>query len=838
MLDKQPQWIWNGDAPDDQHVWGWARRSFDLDSPGGMALEISADLRYMLWVNGRRIGFGPPKFHAATPTIDRYEISDLAQEKNNVIVVLVYSLGDYKISSVMPKRGGLWVRLTAGVTQIVSDSSWKMRRDPGYWQETASRGSSQPPCEIYDARLGLDHPETADYDDAAWPYAREIGTPPDMQMEVRDIPFMAAEEFAPDRAIEWGMADFTEAYTDIPFDRLAPLITQAKISPDRDSRISPTSYAAHLMALDASGLKSSQVLYVLFDMGRLWTGYPVLTIRGTPGTVVDIIYSEDLLSHRPRPAKNPFLPYLDRVILGSGVLSHRITWPKCARYIQLNVHGGDVVIGHLALERSTYPVQWAGFFASDRPALNQAWEISTHTVQLDMEDSYMDTPWRERGSWLGDDRIKCGAAYAVFGDYALARRFLLQIARGQRPDGTLASKYPANMTSHITTWTLSFSLSVFDYCRASGDWEFGREMLPVVKGVVGWLDSCMTGNGVYEAPPVKLTHHEGTYNFIDWAPVDMRGANTAWNAFAYESLRCSAALSARLGESDFATVTSMKAESLKAAFQRVFWNEAQGVFANGLFEGKLLSRWGCQENFLALLFELATPKQTDAIRRQLEKEDTDNVFIVNEDDYDVVIPESGKIPTVALALSCYRWPDEKMVPLGTPYFAHYMLQVLIEAGRANSAQDFIEKRWGEFSRQGATSVWEVWDMKQSLSHGWSCSPVALAAHYFLGLHQLPFPQENFRILPVAGRLHSARGRVMTRFGPVQIEWNISPDWTLEIDLPAGAEFQVGVPVREGCLLKVDGKAAESTQRLTHCLEDFDTVVLSCGKHLLRHILKQ
>lgn len=50
-------------------------------------------------------------------------------------------------------------------------------------------------------------------------------------------------------------------------------------------------------------------------------------------------------------------------------------------------------------------------------------------------------------------------------------------------------------------------------------------------------------------------------------------------------------------------------------------------------------------------------------------------------------------PTVSLARSRYRWPDDHMVPLGTAYFAGYMLEALCQCGLFAEAQSFIEHCW-------------------------------------------------------------------------------------------------------------------------------------------------
>jgi len=95
------------------------------------------------------------------------------------------------------------------------------------------------------------------------------------------------------------------------------------------------------------------------------------------------------------------------------------------------------------------------------------------------------------------------------------------------------------------------------------------------------------------------------------------------------------------------------------------------------------------------------------------------------EDYDIIIPEAGEGNWgVAIALNRYRWDDDKMVPLGTPYFAGFALEAMHELGMINESLDFIRLRWGDFSRQGATTVWEVWNRENG-----SLSTVGLARQH-------------------------------------------------------------------------------------------------------------
>lgn len=819
------KWIWCGDTADYEHCWAWARKTFDWDGRSPATLGISADLRYLAWLNGKRLGFGPPKFHQDTPTADIYDLTKNLRPGPNLLAVQVYSLGPAPISSCMPRRGALWVELQLGSDHILSDATWKMRSDPGYMRDTARRGEMQPPSEHYDARFSLGSPEREDFADSEWPFARELSDPLPTFLEKRDIPFMTVHPHEPDRMIECGVAEFPKAYASITPAERAGFLAHATTLPDRGDKIRIRQESS--VEMDARDLGMNQSLYALFDLGRIWTGYPLIHLEGCPGTIVDLSYSEDLMNHRICPDKS--LPYHDRIVLGGTKLEHRITWPKCARYLQINVHGGRTSLSHLAWERSTYPVQRQGFFSCDDPVLNQAVEISLHTVQLCMEDSYMDTPWRERGSWLGDDLLKARIASTFFEDHALAKRFLLHHARGQRETGMFQGKYPGNVTSDVSTWSLRFAPSLLEYCAESGDWKFGEELWPALERLWQWLESLQTPAGLFQAPSVHVDAHTNRYNFIDWAPIEMRGANAAWNAFAHACLRAIGDIARQIGRKSEVEKMTAFATAHRRSFQRNFWDDRRGVFVNGLVEGALTERWGCHENYLAILYGLSDDRQTARILERLRREDFLAIFSAQEADYDEEPPNVGKIPTVSLALSKYRWPDSRMVPIGTPYFAGFMLDALCDLGLVREALDFIEQHWGKFSRQGATTVWETWNSEQSLSHGWSAAPALLAARVLLGVQRAGVSGNTCHILPHVEDHQTLRGRVATRAGIVQVDWK---DRVLTVDIPPGLKFFAGLPLPDKTTLWLDGSPAEKTLLLRRNGRTYTAVPVTPGRHQL------
>jgi len=821
------RWIWSNDDPSALNAWVYARRSFEVRQPEGAFLDITADLRYFVWINGEPVGFGPPKFHAATPTVDRYPIASFLAPGQNTVTVLIYSYGaDGRLSSVMPRRGALRASLSCDGGKIVTDGSWKVCRERAYAADTVRRGEHQPPAEVFDARLSLGEPWRPGYDDARWPAAVVLPElQPDATFEPRDIPLFGWQAHAPDRCIATGLAAFERC----DIEKLAAAIAHAPRTPDYQGRVRRESP----FVLDASGLQDGEGCYALWDFGRIWAGYPVIEVTGTPGTVLDLSYAEHLQKGAVDPTKHG-LHYMDRIILrGDGRLTHRITWPKCCRYLQVDVHGGRAEIAALALQRSTYPVEWRGSFACSDPVLDQAWQICAHTVQLDMEDGYMDTPWRERGSWLGDDVPKFVANAYAFGDTALMRRFLRQHARGQLPTGAMRSKYPGSKSSHISTWSLTYPVSVREYVRHSGDRSLAIELWPTIQRILAWLESYRLADGVYGNLPLEVTAETNIYNFIDWAPVDTRGANAAWNAHAYNCLNAAAFVAELAGDPTTAKTCRERSASLRASFQKLFWDERRGVFINGWHDGQPLPRWGCQENYLAVLFGLATDRQRESILRRLQAEDLASYFVPDPKDYDQVIDGHDGNHMVAIALNRYRWPADKMVPFGTPYFAGFALQALGELGLMREALDLIRQRWGEFSRQGGTTIWETWDQETgSLSHGWGCAPVFVLGQYVLGVVPGDAPSADYFILPQRGDLAWARGRIPMPKGLIDVAWQFDGRWQLDVTLPPNCTACVGLPISPGEHLLDDREPVKATRCIERYGANYQAVLLRSGTHRL------
>ncbi len=200
------QWVFiEGDvAP--QNYYLAARKTFELDSvpeaASACALHISADSRYVLYVNGQRVGRGPNRCWPFDQQYDSHEVAHLLHEGTNVIAVLVHTIG-ISTFQYMPGRGGLIVRFEAdGETLAQSDASWRVTRHTG-WRANVPRAALQMGwAEQFDAREDIEGWTCVEFDDAAWQSAVEIGpagTEPWTGMSAREIPFLTEDPVYPAR---------------------------------------------------------------------------------------------------------------------------------------------------------------------------------------------------------------------------------------------------------------------------------------------------------------------------------------------------------------------------------------------------------------------------------------------------------------------------------------------------------------------------------------------------------------------------------------------------------------------------------------------------------------
>src|SRR4051794_34538480 len=148
------------------------RTTFDVSEvPSQCPARLTADSRYVLWVNGREVGRGPARSQPLRQRYDEYDLAPYLVTGMNAIAVLVTYYGR-ATPFWMPAPGGgslgrdavLVFEADLGMDTLASNAQWRSVRSPAWTEPAALPGLPGVPVEICDARLLPAEWTRADFD--------------------------------------------------------------------------------------------------------------------------------------------------------------------------------------------------------------------------------------------------------------------------------------------------------------------------------------------------------------------------------------------------------------------------------------------------------------------------------------------------------------------------------------------------------------------------------------------------------------------------------------------------------------------------------------------------
>lgn len=214
QVNEQEQWkaswIWGSGEESPRNEWRCFRKEVRLpveEEAGRVFLRLTADSRYVLYVNGVQAGRGPVRSWPFALAYDEYEIGHLLRPGTvNVIAVLVLHFGVSNFYY-LRGRGGLLAQLEAeraGEREALAatDATWKTAVHAGHDPFSSRMSCQHAFVEITDARLWDEAWTGVGYDDAAWEDASvlgAVGMEPWPGLMARDIPHLTEETVYPAR---------------------------------------------------------------------------------------------------------------------------------------------------------------------------------------------------------------------------------------------------------------------------------------------------------------------------------------------------------------------------------------------------------------------------------------------------------------------------------------------------------------------------------------------------------------------------------------------------------------------------------------------------------------
>ena len=758
----QTNWIWTPDwKPEDQAKAGIVcfRKVFWLQRKAQKAdIEITADSRYKLYLNGHLVEFGPMKGDDQIWYVDRIDLTPYLQVGENVFALEVLSypamhgMGNHSIF----RTGcpGLYLRgyvkdVEGWHNDISADESWHCRKLLDYRIEREEVGFS--PLMVFeqskhDEKLhGWLLPE---YQETDWLKA--------VSREYYELPEILKRENLVARTIPF-LKRVRKQFTGVSH------ITKSQAGKEAWQ---------HFLHEPSEGLVIPPHSNEIVDLnaGEETTAFLTLAFAGGTGAKIEILYAECYVQPQMYGAKNlpvkkdrtdtvggHLIGYTDnRYLSGCGTEEHPELyipfWFRCFRYIRILIQTGDtpVKLLHIHYDEVTYPLQVSTHVETSDETHKRIWEISERTLRLCMHETYEDCPYYEQMQYTQDSRLQILYTYATTADDRLARQCMDDFRRSQYYNGLLNGSYPSYEVNIIPGFSIHYILMVYDHMMYFGDKKLIQRHFSAIGRVLDYFEDHLTDEG-YVDKIGGVNGEQTNWSFVDWttqwddcegAPsVTRKGPITMESLEYIMGLQHAVKIAEYLGYRELANEWRNRYLAVQQAIRTCCMGE-NGMIQDG--PGLDVYSQHCQ------VFGILTDTLTDEILNEKKAFYKDTRTILLE-----TILHKDTYAQCSVAM-CY-----------------YLFRAMEKTG----LYDYTDQYWDIWRRMLAnncTTCPESEAYGRSECHAWGSLILYELPSVTLGVRPTAPGYTEVEIAPVPGYLAYASGKVKTPKGDIFVEWEKDP----------------------------------------------------------------
>jgi alpha-L-rhamnosidase len=723
-------WITHPTAPLRDPIVLHFRHTLALSAvPANYVVRVSADNRFILFVNGHRVGDGPARGDLDHWRYERFDLAPLLKAGDNLITATVWNWGVYAAVAQMSDRTAFLLESEAtGTGGISTPEGWQVEEEKGH--RPVDRDSislkeymaAGPGEEIDAARYDWDANTLST--GSSWVAA---ATP------MRDSIFGGVNKAHSAETTGdnfWGL---------VP-DELPPM-EYAAISPGEIVRVD----GAEKSKLSSFPGKQAELparahVHLILDRKALTTAYPRLTISGGKGARIKLMYAEALYDKDHHKGDRDAVENREVLGLNDGFLpdggAHRVfepLWWRTWRYLDLDITTGDdrITLESLTANFTAYPFKEIAKLETGDPDLDKIWEISWRTARLDAHETYMDTPYYEQLQYIGDTRIQALISYTVGGDDRLGRQALAAFDQSRIPEGITRSRYPSALPQNIPTFSLLWIGMLHDYWMYRPDTAPVRSSIGGTRTVLDWFASHERPDGLLEKLP--------WWSFIDWVSTgetptyDAQGESCITTLEYLGALNDAADLEKQFGDAHVADQYRGRASHVRTALYGKCWNAGRKLIADNA-DQKVFSQ---QANILAVLYDVIPKEHQQEVLKQM------------------VAIEPGTAPDGVLSASYY--------------FRFYLARALEHAGMADEYLKSLDP-WRKLLPLHFSTWPEIPGDTRSDSHAWTSHPIYDLLTLVAGIEPASPGFAKVRITPHLGALPSLAATYPHPAGSIEVKY--------------------------------------------------------------------
>jgi len=752
------------------------RRALTLPAvPASYIVRVSADNRFILYVNGKRAGDGPARGDLTHWRYQRFDLAPLLHPGSNLITATVWNFGVYSpVAQISDRTAFLLESDAAGDSDVSTPKDWQVMIEPGhkplprvangFWAYMAQGSGEELDADQFDWNWQSPDDKSANWVAAASPIRESIYNTVNRAHsadETGDNPWglvpdlLPPMEYLPTNVTGRGYIEYEtgwiKAHTDVEELNIQPVTIPEK-----------------------------STTHFLFDRKTLTTAYPQLTVSGGKGATIRLTYSEALYDDKQQKGDRDSVAYKDangqehrRVALGLSDLfrpdggSHRTfepLWWRTWRYLDIDITTADqpLTLESLTANFTAYPFEERAKLDTTSPASDPAltadlakiWDISWRTARLDSHETYMDTPYYEQLQYVGDTRIQALISYAVAGDDRLARQALEAFNDSRIPEGITRSRYPSSLPQNIPTFSLLYIDMLHDFWMYRPDQDgFISKKLEGTRAVLNWFALYEQSDGLLAETP--------WWSFIDWVqdkqviPTYSTSGESCVTTLEYVgALNDAADLEQAYGDPHIAQQHRDRAARVRDGLLKQCWSADRNLLADNP-DKKNFSQ---QANILAVLYDVIPKADQHAV---MEK---------------ILAIEPGATPNGVLSASYY--------------FRFYLSRALAHAGMADEYLASL-KAWRDLLPLHFSTWPETPGETRSDSHAWSAHPIYDLLTLVAGIEPASPGFKTVRIAPHLGSLESLTASFPHPQGDIKVEYHLTPEHP-DPHMRGGATFHADI----------------------------------------------
>ena len=715
------------------------RKTFELSSkPVSFPVQVSADNRYKLFVNGKIASMGPARGDLYYWNYEEVDLAAFLKQGSNTIAALVWNEGSFRPEAQMTFQTGFILNVKPNPSSFLStDQHWKVNQLKGYTPIPVKVNAYYVAGagEQVNQSLNFSGWEREAFDDSEWKNAEVLGQGLPKGVFRFDYRWMLVRSILPQMELkEERLAEvrkvvglnLPKGFPAQPVDVLIPARTKA------------------VLLLDQRHLTNAYFT-VLFSRGK--------------GSSIKLVYAETLTDSKGikgnrNEVEGKSIEGRTDVLLPDGRDRQDFTtlWWRTYRYVEMSVETSEepLILHDVYGTFTGYPFQRASEFVGGGDGVNQNLEIGWRTARLCAVETYMDCPYYEQLQYIGDTRIQAMVTYYNSHDRRLAKNALNLMDQSTISEGLTLSRHPSYTPQLITTFSLWYIHLLQDFRLYNSDEGYVAEKLVNTRPTFKFFSRYHDANGSLKNLPYWV--------FTDWvdspgwkdgvAPIGSDGTSAITDIQYYWTLKVAANLEAELGLKHFADLYLKHAEVLEETIRKKYWDERRQLFADRA-EKDLYSQ---HVNSLAILSGLVTGSAAKGLAEQT-------------------------LAGVDMASASI-------------YFKYYLHWAAAAAGLGRDYFSWLGK-WEENIQLGLSTWAEMSDVPRSRSdcHAWGASPNVEVFRIVMGVESVAPGFKKVRISPSLPDLRKDYSATVPHpSGAIQVNyWLSSKSPRARVSLPEGVE---------------------------------------------------